>query len=377
MKFLGENSSSFTVSVYDYECKSTSGKRSNTNYLIASLELKSEQTNWQRMDVKLLPEELELMLDWFNGLKLGETDEGKVLYFTEENIVMSLVDCLNDGYLLQIELSDNTAPLGKITFTSFCPNDYLSSLTSSIKSFQEKFPTYLGFAGEDLNNKIPICLGEINGTRRWVYKNALNHIIEGPYDECVFFENHLAVIKRNNQYGAMDQKHKIIIPIEYNTLQLYPSGKALVSKIIDDKLTYGLYNSIGKLVIPCNDIQIRVGENIDIVYKSRDRAHYFYDENGCEKFKIEGLSRMPYKYCQGFCCIYRHEGESRKCAFIDEQGNQICDFKYDMGYKFSEGFASLKLGDYYGMINSNGQEVLDFIYQYINNICSIIKNDFY
>lgn len=160
---------------------------------------------------------------------------------------------------------------------------------------------------------------------------------------------------------------------QFEQMREYPNGKVLVAKKNAHKrLQYGLYNSFGKMVLECQFNRINVGDNIDMAIKDESSTQYFYDENGLEKFKIEGLLQMPYKFEQGFYCIYKKINGKSMCAFINEEGQLICDFIYQMGFKFSEGFASVQKGDYYGMIDSTGKEVLSFEYDYLTNL----KNGF-
>jgi hypothetical protein len=160
---------------------------------------------------------------------------------------------------------------------------------------------------------------------------------------------------------------------QYEKVREYPTGKVLVAKRnANERLKYGLYNSLGKMVLDCQFRRINVGDNIDMAIKDDENTHYFYDENGVEKFKIDGLLQMPYKFVHGFYCIYKLIDGKSMCAFINEDGVQICDFIYQMGCKFSEGFASVQKGDYYGMIDSTGREVLSFEYDYVTNF----KNGF-
>jgi hypothetical protein len=156
---------------------------------------------------------------------------------------------------------------------------------------------------------------------------------------------------------------------QYDQVREYPTGKILVAKKNEgERLQYGLYNANCKLILNCQFNRINVGDNIDMAIKDESSTQYFYDENGVEKFKIDGLLQMPYKFEQGFCCIYKKIDGKSMCAFINENGVQICDFIYQMGFKFSEGYASVQKGEYYGMIDSTGKEVLSFEYDYVTNL---------
>ena len=113
-------------------------------------------------------------------------------------------------------------------------------------------------------------------------------------------------------------------------------------------------------------------QNTVLKFKEGDDTHYFCDEYGTDKFNIKGLLRMPYGFSEGFCCIYKKIDGKSMCAFINEDGVQICDFIYQMGFKFSEGFASIQKGEFFGMIDLTGKEVLSFEYDYVTNL----KNGF-
>lgn len=122
-------------------------------------------------------------------------------------------------------------------------------------------------------------------------------------------------------------------------------------------------------------------QNTVLKFKQGDDTHYFCNENGTEKFNIKGLLRMPYGFSEGFCFIYKKIDGKSMCAFINDDGVQICDFIYQMGFKFSGGFASLQKGEFYGMIDSKGKEVFSFEFDYVTNLKNgfslVKKNELY
>jgi hypothetical protein len=79
-----------------------------------------------------------------------------------------------------------------------------------------------------------------------------------------------------------------------------------------------------------------------------------------------------------FICKYSQEGFiivriQDKCGFIDENGNQICECKYDVCYYFHNGYARVSNNNLNGFINTNGIEVVECKYFYIDADDLLVK----
>lgn len=54
-------------------------------------------------------------------------------------------------------------------------------------------------------------------------------------------------------------------------------------------------------------------------------------------------------------------------GFVNENGDEIVPFKYDLAWSFSEGLAGVKTEDRWGFINKAGEEIVPCKYEDANN----------
>ena len=373
LKFKGEKTEELCINVIDYQFPYIEDSEFDSNWLLVDVNYKSRKANWSGRLPSFLTWELEEFKNWLESIREEVKPNMNSLDFLEPDISVSLIDSSSLGSLIKIEVRDKEFKNGKLEFVSFNTREDIDNHIAYLKEAINKLPKRASYKLESRGDKIPYFVGVVNGVKRWEYRDEYNKTIEGPYDEDYFFMHNVAIITRNDKHGAINSANEIVIPIKYDSLNIYPTCKIKVGLRINGELLYGLYNAIYKRVLPVKFRWINTGHSIDIARKPDDDTHYFYDENGKLKFKMQGLLPFPYSFTEGFCCVYRNgHNENRFCAFINEQGEFICDFKYEVGFRFSEGFTSLVKDGKYGLINEKGVEVLPFEFEYLTNF----KNGF-
>ena len=91
---------------------------------------------------------------------------------------------------------------------------------------------------------------------------------------------------------------------------------------------------------------------------------HFYFSKSYSKAAVIANNLMPYDVChpysEGMACVE----VKGKCGFIDKNGYEIIQCKYDDAEGFSEGLAGVEKGGKWGFIDRNGNEIIPCMYDY-------------
>lgn len=182
----------------------------------------------------------------------------------------------------------------------------------------------------------------------------LNILIEPIYDGLFKGEkSSLLLAKKKDKYGYLDTEGRVVIPFEYEIGTLEKNGLMVVKK--DNKI--GVINHKNEVVVnfdydgiyyenPKNFVGIKNGE-------------YFLINTFGEKIKIDA-SWMGVQ--NGSKMFYEKDG---KFGIFDFEKKYITKNIYDeLSQNYSQLIIALKQGKY-GLINSDGETKLSFIFDYI------------
>ena len=242
----------------------------------------------------------------------------------------------------------------------------------------------------------------VKGKKWWIEKKEVgkkkknktgNVVIPFKYDEVWAFNEGLAKVSLNNQFGYINKQGREIIPIKYDAAGDFNSGIALVK--LDGIWRY--INKQGKEIMSLgseDDFQTVFGDGHALVYLNG--KHLCINKYGkviasgldyeCGGGFTEGLSlvRKNYKwgyintearyvilpsydearsFVEGFAAVKFNDG----WGFINKKGKEITPFKYDDVGNFSEGLGAVKLNYKWGYINKKGKEVVTLKYDNVWN----------
>ncbi len=183
------------------------------------------------------------------------------------------------------------------------------------------------------NNQYSIAI--TNEEKYQIYDTEKNELKENKYDFLQFiYENYFIAVQKE-KYGVVDSNGKIIIDFKYDSIQKLPDSKVLQAYIQNNDTTY-MY---------CNNNLVQNMENCELTIN---------------KDYIIMLSNSDIKY-------------------IDYEGNIIntneTNLKkdYDVITKFNEyGFAGIKKQGKWGVINENGQVIIEPTYELNTNNPSFV-----
>lgn len=179
-----------------------------------------------------------------------------------------------------------------------------------------------------------------------------------------FFHAQKYIGEESDDYvvGLYTATGKKIIPVEYERIDYLGNN---LYKVRSNEKYYGIYNTDGEIVLPVKYDAIRAFD--EIYYVCENDLCGIMDKNLNWILKPTYLTiKEP---MEGFIYVETTEGKS---GFINKKGEVIGQIKYNVesfhyswrSYtpKFNRGRAILPVGEKFGMINQQGKEILQPIY---------------
>ncbi len=188
-------------------------------------------------------------------------------------------------------------------------------------------------------------------------------------------QNPAPVWNKEKKYGAINGNGELVIPFEYDYIQQFFDGLAVVEK----NNQYGLIDKTGKLVLPV--IYQSISHCANSGWPKAVQVNGKWGAvNQQQQLVIPALH--PYLSCfeQGLARVEDAGGSTY--GLIDSTGHMLIPFgKYDwIEPAFSEGLTIAKYQELYGYINRAGEEVIPYIYMdadpFKNGIARVKKGAF-
>lgn len=199
------------------------------------------------------------------------------------------------------------------------------------------------------NEKYRIRINSENGTKYGVIGKDGEQILEEKYHYIEYlYENYFIVSDDNSKLGVMDDKNRTKIAIENDSLQRVENTDIIQAVVIKDTKLTTLYAKDMNIICQMQNATVKVENDYIKVYND-DEIKYF-SKDGKELKNTE-----VYKDNVLFA-----KKENEKWGFADKNGNIVVETKYDKVTEFNEyGFASIKYNGKWGVINTQGKEILE------------------
>lgn len=164
------------------------------------------------------------------------------------------------------------------------------------------------------------------------------------------FGSYLIASKEDGKLGIITLEGSKIVDFQYDVLQKINNTNVVEAKKLNDR-TSDLYSKDIKKILSATNVTINVKDNYIQVIS--DNINYF-DFNGTEVTSKQVLSQNE---------LYASKKDG-KWGFVDKQDKVVVDYSYDMVTEFNEyGFAGVKSGDKWGVINQKGELVQEQVYK--------------
>ena len=200
-----------------------------------------------------------------------------------------------------------------------------------------------------------------NGKYGFIDKEG-KEIISCKYDEAIGFNEGLAVVKKDGKYGFLDKKGKEVIPFIYSSANAFSNGLSAVGK--DGK--YGFINKKGETIIPFVFDYAESFNGESTIASKGDKSVIINKEGKIVKEFESGYLR---DFSEGLAIYEKDENDELRYGYVDEKGNLIIPRKFyslrGIYGIFEDGFASVyKYAEgKFGVIDKSGKEVLPFKFE--------------
>lgn len=157
------------------------------------------------------------------------------------------------------------------------------------------------------------------------------------YSEFRFREGFTSV-KLKKKWGSINKTDKEIVPFEYDYVDFFYEGLAIVNKKGEWKVG-SLVNDLGELY------------NNEEVFVGGGRFGYV-DKTGKEKIELIYDDARPFKGGLGAVKL------NNKWGLINKTGKIIIPIKYDEVESFGDGYSLVKLNNKWGIFSNTGKEIV-------------------
>ena len=183
-------------------------------------------------------------------------------------------------------------------------------------------------------------------------------VIEPKYDWVEQYSEGLALVGKNEMAGYINKRGKENVAIKYTDGATFTGGHAWIE--LDGK--YGLVNSHGSLVL--NAVYENIGNFSESrIYVQKDGKYGFYNS------KMKLVIEHQYSSVSDFRSKRSIVELNGKKGVIDLLGAYIIPMNYDqIIYQEKEQTYLLEIDGKFGMMNRNGDTIIDFKYDLLSNI---------
>lgn len=143
--------------------------------------------------------------------------------------------------------------------------------------------------------------------------------------------------------------------------ELYPqnyNGEYRIYNLTSKK--YGLINTKGEILIPCEYDQIDTSKYFDTIKVKKDGKYGYFDSKG--NIIIKCSYGMALEFCEEITAV-KDNYDDERFYLITKEGNKISNTNVDYLFQSSKNkLIPFKLEDKYGLINNLGEIIVENIY---------------
>ncbi|MCC7502901.1 MAG: WG repeat-containing protein [Flavobacteriales bacterium] len=223
---------------------------------------------------------------------------------------------------------------------------------------------------------------------RYGYINVAGEVVVPfQYEKAGTYQNGLAVVVQNGQSGVIDAKGGVVIPFEYDWIEGFAlpvsrvrkgARMGLVSPFGDMLLAVehdhvGVFNNGLALVVDgtkCGYVDQQGGLAIPMQYEANEGTLGWGDfHNGIAKVMVAGkFGCIDTKGAKVLAPQYTDIGiavsgvipvkKKTKWGYLNRAGAALSEFKYDQAWELRQGFARVKIGELFGLVDSTAKELI-------------------
>lgn len=192
-------------------------------------------------------------------------------------------------------------------------------------------------------------------------------ILPCEYDEFSEYPNDrgFRAVKKNGKWGVVNSQWLMIIPCVYDEVSVYSGQNRFFIAKYDgagypQKRSVGITDTSGKIIVPPTYGSINSFRNGWALVQN-DSLFGFIDSLGSVVIPIK-FERLNSEFHNGLCVAW----QNGKAGFINEEGEIVIQCIYDEARVFTGEATGVQRGDRWALIDRNGKQITDFIYEYIS-----------
>lgn len=194
-----------------------------------------------------------------------------------------------------------------------------------------------------------------NKTTYNIYINE-QKITENEYTYIQYLhDNYFIVCNAEGKLGIIDDNEKIKVEINYNSIQIIENTN-MIQAINNDTKTTEIYSKEMKKISELENATIENNKEYIKVYNEEEIKYISKDEKEVKNIEVFTNNKIFAKK------------SGNKWGFEDITGNKIVDYKYEKVTELNQyGFAGIKQNGKWGVINSEGEIIVEPTYELNDN----------
>ncbi len=201
------------------------------------------------------------------------------------------------------------------------------------------------------NTDYEIYIQTINNKTTYnIYKNQ-NLMTKNDYSYIEYVSNNnFIACDLNGKLGVIDENDNIKLNFKYSSIQKIEKTKVIQVSNIETKVVEMYSENFEKI---CEMINSTVEDKNEYIRLKNSESIIYISKEGKLLKNIDILKNNE---------IFADK-KNGKWGFNDVEGNVVVDFKYDLVTEINQyGFAGVKSGDKWGVVNNNGDIIVEPVY---------------
>jgi hypothetical protein len=235
---------------------------------------------------------------------------------------------------------------------------------------------YVNQAKAEMQKKWPSPTRMLKNNKYGYIDSKGKMVVKASYDQALEFSEGLARVGKNNKYGFINEKGKVIIPVNYLSASNFNYGLAVV-KPATNKAFF-----IDKNGKPLDENIYRDAKSFSEGLAAVQDESYKYGF-----INTQGEVIIPFDYTtvswfkEGIAAVGKNEGGKTLYAYIDQEGNLLTDFEFEEAKDFQNGVGRVRKDGKFGLIDKFGSPItycqFDYISEFSGEGLALAKKDGY
>ena len=182
-----------------------------------------------------------------------------------------------------------------------------------------------------------------------ILDNSNQRMLKNKYIYIEYYMNDLFIATEESTTGVINANEQIVVPIQYGTLQKI-DGTNLLAGTLTKSGRVDIINQNGDITEGIANGTLEKNDNYILVYSENNRKYY----------NFEG-KEISYKDINSNNELYASK-QGDKWGFVDKNGNLKINYQFDFVTEFNKDVAGIKVDGLWGVINKNGEVILQPTY---------------